>query len=720
MTTSDEVGDLIATLRIVGYPDHAMFGPVTIGRDPRADDGATIEVDGDPLVSKSHLCIDLDQSDLIITDLGSSNGTFLHHAAGETAVPSDRWIPIPEGAQIEFGDQRMTIERAAPAPVDAAPAAAGATGELDSDDEVEDGAATIEHAAPSAPVDPISGSISADQADVTRGVVPADPPSSIPNAAPAPDVAGGTPCTQCHRELPPGSKFCDGCGTPVMPSPAAHTPPPAVAPSDDDAAGRTVVIPPGGFVPGLGPAAAGPAAPPDRPAPQYGVPAAGPTPQGPPPGQYGQSTPPPGPAGPAPAYLGAPGQPAGVPVFVDPSTAASSKGGAGKKVLLGVGALVVLGLIGFALVTVLGGDDDSAGGTGFDLAPVATEIDELWSTDVAGAAGPAGIGDTSVYVGSNTDSSATLTSLDRENGDERWEVDFDESGSVSFVGEYGDVAVVSACTFGDDGLPSCDAVGLDRSEGDEVWRDSIDEGTPFAGENRVAVFAPDAVSLLDPATGETLEEVGGVILSGDRNGFLVNDDQEITVYDEELQPVFGPVDVDDEATVAVYDGERLLVAIGDEIEYLDSSGESTPGPRLDGDISQLVSVDSSTLVTELGDEVVVYDLDGVDAVERWSERGTLVQVLDPDGGVVVIVESGSNSLILDLENGDDRFDVDSEIVTIPASNALVTFEGPSAEQVTAYEWTTGDEIWSDDLGGFGTVGEIVVVIEADGDVVAYG
>ncbi len=111
LTSDPDAGNLIATFRIAGHGDHQMRGPVTVGRDPRADDGATVEVDGDPLVSKSHLCIDIDQGDLIITDLGSSNGTYLHHTAGETAVPSNRWVPIPAGTEIEFGDQRMTIER---------------------------------------------------------------------------------------------------------------------------------------------------------------------------------------------------------------------------------------------------------------------------------------------------------------------------------------------------------------------------------------------------------------------------------------------------------------------------------------------------------------------------------------------------------------------------------------------------------------------------------
>ncbi|MFK7916662.1 MAG: PQQ-binding-like beta-propeller repeat protein [Ilumatobacter sp.] len=114
--------ELIATLNISGLGQHSMRGHVTIGRDPRASGGVAIQIEDDPLISKSHCAIDVDRdrddatgtdaSDLIITDLGSSNGTYLHHRDGEISVPSDRWIPIPDGAEIEIGDQRIAIVRA--------------------------------------------------------------------------------------------------------------------------------------------------------------------------------------------------------------------------------------------------------------------------------------------------------------------------------------------------------------------------------------------------------------------------------------------------------------------------------------------------------------------------------------------------------------------------------------------------------------------------------
>ena len=272
MTNDANAGDLIAILRIRGHGDHPMRGLVTIGRDPHADGGLTIEVDGDPLVSKSHLCIDIDQGDLIITDLGSSNGTYVHHGAGETAVPSDRWIPIPGDAEIEFGDQRMTIELARPA--------------LSPDPEDTDDDATIEYA-----------------------------PSAVP-------TAGHIACVQCQRELPPGSKFCDGCGTPVMPT-TAPAPDPVFQPEPVGSVERTVVIPPGGFVPAHPP----------------------------------------------------PLQPAGGLMFVDPLAASSSKGGVAKFVLLTIVALVVVGLVVYGLVTVFDGGDDSSAGDRGDAQTVPTEVE---------------------------------------------------------------------------------------------------------------------------------------------------------------------------------------------------------------------------------------------------------------------------------------------------------------------------------------------------------
>lgn len=175
MTSGDADGPLLATLVITGHRPIDMTGPVTIGRDPRAERGVVVAIDGDPLVSKSHLAIDVAADGLVITDLGSSNGTFLHHGGGDTAVPTDSWIPVPAGAEVEFGDQRMRIEvPTAPDPVDT------------------DDAATPRHgiAAPVAPPDPWGATVGADP---------------------------GITCAQCDRRLFTESRFCDMCGTPTAP-----------------------------------------------------------------------------------------------------------------------------------------------------------------------------------------------------------------------------------------------------------------------------------------------------------------------------------------------------------------------------------------------------------------------------------------------------------------------------------------------------------------------
>ena len=709
MTSDANTGDLIATFKISGHGDHQMRGPVTIGRDPRADEGATIEVDGDPLVSKSHMSVDVDEGDLIITDLGSSNGTYLHHSTGETAVPSDRWIPIPAGAEIEFGDQRMTVERVAPL--------------VTPDPEVDrDNAATIEHATPAArPAAAISDSLWAAESDA-GAAEPVDDPTPVVAAAPAVPTASDEhiDCSQCQRELPPGSKFCDGCGARVMPG-AEPTP---VA----DDPGHTVVVPPGGFqaATALSPQTAGP--PPAQyggPAPRYGGPPAGPPPQGPPPGpppgQFGQSPPPQ-------AVLGAPPQQPGGLVFVDPSAAASPKSGAGKKIVVGIVALVVLGLIGFGLVTLLGGGDKSTAAGRGDARTISTELDELWSTDVGGASGFPGIGDASVYVASKTEADVLFTSLAREDGDENWVSTIDDADFGALVGEFDDVTVVSACVF--DVETVCSVIGLDIDDGDEIWREPLGEGFAFESAGRLLGDDGEGLMLLDPATGDRLERIRGVVEYGDFNALLVDDDGDVSAYDDDLQPLLGPARVDDNATVVAFDGERLLVAIRDEVEYVDSVGDVTSGPFLDGEITRLMAIDDSTLIAELGDEVVVYDLDGDDAVKRWSENGTISQVASPDSGPVVVIDTGTDHLIVDLTSGEERFDVDGSIAdgvaTSAATNAFVVVDRGDIEifggdaTVTAYDWTTGDQIWSEDIEGNVRVDEVVIVVETDGNVIAFG
>ncbi len=206
MTTDAADGTPRATLLISGRPAIDLTTPVTVGRDPRLGEGEVVVVDGDPLVSKSHLRIDRDASGFVVIDLGSSNGTFLHHLGQERAVPTDSWTPLPLGAQVEFGDQRLTID------VQAVPDASSL-----------DDAATPE-----------------------RGIV-----APVPPVAPSDPWGAGREasaliaCTNCGRALEAGSRFCDGCGTPTVPvaavaPPVQPAPPASPAGTDPNA---TVAVP---------------------------------------------------------------------------------------------------------------------------------------------------------------------------------------------------------------------------------------------------------------------------------------------------------------------------------------------------------------------------------------------------------------------------------------------------------------------------------------------
>ena len=457
MTNEPNPGDPIATIKIHGRSDHELRGPVTIGRDPRTDDGATVVVDGDPLVSKSHLCVDIDQGELVVTDLGSSNGTYLHHPAGEVVVPSDRWIPIPAGVEIEFGDQRMTIERFVPG----------------------------------GPVDP-------DITPVSSHRVESDEGTAAPNDA---RVA------------------------------------PATAPPSVEEPGHTVVLPPGGPAP---------AAP--TPAPHYGQPPA-----------PARSAPAPAPAparsqqpqhGQQPLQFGQQPPPTNGPVFVDPAVTRSSNSGAGKKILLGVGALIVAGLVLGGLAVVLGGDDTDSMPLSFPRAP--EDVEEQWSTEVDGASGFAGIGENSVYVFSVVDDVVVITGLDREDGDDLWETAIDRAEFARFVGEFGDVAVVEACV--EDTPNDCAVVGLDRADGDEIWREQLGDITALEVEANLLFLADDGIASLDPENGERLERLNGDVLGG-INGLLIDEGGEIAAYDVGLGPLWGPYEIDDDATAFSFDGD---------------------------------------------------------------------------------------------------------------------------------------------------------------------
>ena len=644
---ADQSETVIAMVSIVGRDPIEMTGHLTLGRDPKSDAGDVVAIDGDPLVSKSHLAIDVDDGLPVITDLGSANGTYLHHSGGETPVPSDTWIPIPTGAEIEFGDQRMTIVPVVDVPT------------------VESGADAV-----------------------------------APGVAPASGSSTST-CQHCQQEIPPGSKFCDHCGTPTASATSG-----SAGSADEWAPSAVQPAPP---VPTFADAGVAPG----------GAPVAGPDagPVGPPPPSAFQPGPPAAPfdpAGPAGAGAGA------GPVFVDQSASPSSSGGAGKKIAAVVAVVVVLALVGFGLTRVLGGGDSSSS-SGQALSTAPDSIDEEWSQTVDGEAQNSAVDGDAVYVTSVDTTDVSVSALARADGDEVWNVTLDASGSVAGIdGLVGDTLLVEACDA------ECVVTGVDVANGDERWDESLDGGSVTVIDDHVFVVNDTTVALYDPANGDRLERVDADNVQFGPDHVIVGDSGDVEVFDLDLVSILGPESLDDDTDAVAFDGSRLIVATGDDLSFTDRDGDVVLETTVDvGLIDTIRPISNDNII--LGSDEGVVSIDPVerDAVERWSTRLDLDQVADVDGGSVVITNSTGTYEVFDADSGDSRFasDLDDASFSFPTRNALVVYrfsDTDSSTEVGAYDWKTGDELWSDRFDGQLSVQDgIAVEVGADGDVIVY-
>ena len=88
--------------------------PVVIGRNPAAPGEEVLFVmkDDTRSVSKTHLRIDGTGEDIIVTDLGSTNGSTILREDGsrENLVPDSPTV-LPAGAQVTLGDRTLSVER---------------------------------------------------------------------------------------------------------------------------------------------------------------------------------------------------------------------------------------------------------------------------------------------------------------------------------------------------------------------------------------------------------------------------------------------------------------------------------------------------------------------------------------------------------------------------------------------------------------------------------
>ncbi len=385
--------------------------------------------------------------------------------------------------------------------------------------------------------------------------------------------------------------------------------------------------------------------------------------------------------------------------------------------------MVVLAVIAVVLSRVLGGDDRARSEPSSMLAPEA--VDELWSTSVRGESSGAFVDDAGVYVATFDFDSGRLdvVAFDRQHGDELWDTELDGNGGfVDISGAAQGVLVVTVC---DDG---CSVVGLDLSTGDERWSEQIGDGLPRVTDRHVIIAGTDSVEVFDPLTGDWIDRVRGDDVSFTNEHILVSDGDDVEVFDFDLTSVLGPEPVD-QADAFSFDGARLIIAEGDELRFVDADGTVAKESSVDvGVIDRIQPVTDDNIVLGSEDGVVSIDpRDGV-ADERWSERGEVSSVADVDGGAVVLVDDGGRLQVIDADSGEQRFerelDQPERGFTISTRNLLIVhefdgFDDPT--ELSAFDWQTGDEVWSERFNGFPIVFDgLVVEITEDGDIVVYG
>lgn len=113
---SAATGPPVPTVRLVtdDGTERTVQKPVVIGRNPSATDEQVLFVvkDDTRSVSKTHLQVDGTGQDVIVTDLGSTNGSAILREDGsrESLIPRTPTV-LPTGATLTIGDRALSVER---------------------------------------------------------------------------------------------------------------------------------------------------------------------------------------------------------------------------------------------------------------------------------------------------------------------------------------------------------------------------------------------------------------------------------------------------------------------------------------------------------------------------------------------------------------------------------------------------------------------------------
>ncbi len=107
---------MVPTLALDSGERLSLDSALVLGRDPVASPDAPAQVyrwaDMSRTLSKSHVRFEWDGRQVWVTDLGSTNGTFVRGAGAPTPLLAHQRTPVPGTVTLEIGDRVLTIREA--------------------------------------------------------------------------------------------------------------------------------------------------------------------------------------------------------------------------------------------------------------------------------------------------------------------------------------------------------------------------------------------------------------------------------------------------------------------------------------------------------------------------------------------------------------------------------------------------------------------------------
>ena len=109
-------------------------------------------------------------------------------------------------------------------------------------------------------------------------------------------------------------------------------------------------------------------------------------------------------------------------------------------------------------------------------------------------------------------------------------------------------------------------------DGTRLWSGAVELGEAVVKNSRLYLQHEDAIHLMDPRTGDVVRSVAGDFATVDpaRPAVIVEvgEFDEVTFFDFDLQPVFGPELFDaEEPLFADFDGAVIVAVADDRLEY---------------------------------------------------------------------------------------------------------------------------------------------------------